>query len=169
MATITKLKRKKGEAYLIRFVHPRTKKYVRQVVWCTRQEAEKIRKKIDADIALGKFGIDEGGRSGYYWSQLQKKYLRYAKSNKEDNSVKRDRDVFKAFNRFLEGDDPLLSDISSITIEKFRDARLEQGVKPASVALELRHLRAVFNKAIEWEMEDRNPLSGVRSPKQDIV
>lgn len=62
-----------------------------------------------------------------------------------------------------------MSDISSTTIEEFRDARLEQGVKPASVALELRHLRAVFNKAFEWEMEDWNPMSGVRFPKQDIV
>ena len=52
MATIEKVKRKKGEAYLIRFIHPQTKKYVRKAVRCSRKDAEKIKKNIEAKIAL---------------------------------------------------------------------------------------------------------------------
>lgn len=169
MATITPLKRKKGEAYLIRFVHPQTKKYVRRIVWCSKSDAEKIRKKIEADIALGKFGIKGGGKSGFYWSQLKKRYLQYSKHNKSDKSVERDGDVFKAFSKFLQGADPQLSEISSITLEKFKVSELERGKKPATVGLELRHLRAVFNQAVEWDMVDRNPVVGVKHPNKDIV
>ena len=169
MATITPVNRKKGEAYLIRFVHPKTKKFVRRVVYCSKKEAEQIRKKIDADIALGKFGIESGGKSGYYWSQLKKRYLQYSRNNKSDKSTERDRDVLKAFSKYLQDADLPLTEISSITIEKFKESELEKGKKPATVGLELRHLRAVFSKALEWEMVDCNPVVGVKHPDKDIV
>lgn len=167
MATITLLKRKKGEAYLIRFVHPKTKRYVRRVVYCTRREAEQIRKKIDADIALGKFNIESDDTHGCFWSQLQRKYIQYAKRNKQERSVQRDQDVFKAFNKYLDGTDPPLAEISATTIETFKEVRLEGGVKPASVALELRHLRAVFYQGVKWGMIDTNPVVGVKHPKKE--
>ena len=168
MATLTSLKRKKGEAYLIRFVHPKTKKFIRRVVHCTKKEAKIIVNKINSDIALGQFNIDSKNGSGVYWSQLEKKYLKYAELNKAPLTVKRDKVVFKVFNAFLDSN-PLLTDITMNTIESFKKTRLDKGVKPSSVALEIRHLKTVFYKAVKWEMTEKNPVVGVKQPKHDIV
>jgi len=168
LATLTTLKRKKGEVYMIGFVHPKTKKYVRRIVRCSKKEAELIVKKIEVDIALGQFNIESKNGSGYYWSQLETRYLAFAELNKAPKTVKRDRVVFKSFTNFI-GSDPLLTEISTHTIESFKAFRLESGVKPSSVALEIRHLKAVFYKALHWEMVEKNPVVGVKQPKHDIV
>ena len=81
MATFAKLYRKTGEAYLIRYVHPVTRKYVRKVVWCNRKDAEKIVKKIESDIALGQFNIKSEYAIQYTWSQLVQKYIKYSRSS----------------------------------------------------------------------------------------
>ena len=87
MATFTKLKRERGEAYLIRYVHPSTKKFVRKVVWCTKIEAEMIVKKIEADIALGKFLIEADDAIQYTLSQLVLQFRKYSISNKSLKTV----------------------------------------------------------------------------------
>ena len=140
MATITKVKRKRGEAYQICFTHPQTNKTIRRIVWVSRNEAEKIKKQIEADIAFGRFKIanDNDMKIDYSWKSLEEKYTKYCKINKSPKTVKRESFVFNAFNNYL-GTDVQLAEITNKTIENFRNQRLESGVKPASVALELRH------------------------------
>jgi site-specific recombinase XerD len=169
MATIKKLERKYGEAYQLRFRHPVTKRYVRETLRLPRKEAEKVRRSVEAKIALGKYGLETDQDFGYHWLQLQKRYLQYARTNKLENTVKRDMDVFKAFNRYLQNADPPLSEITSMTIEKFKTTRQEMGVKPATIGLELRHLKTVFNQGKKWGMVKNNPVSGVRHPKKGII
>ena len=41
----------------------------------------------------------------------------------------------------------------------------ERTAKPATIAKELRTLQAIINKAVEWEKIPRNPLKGVKPPK----
>ncbi len=168
MATLKKLIRKRGEAYLISFIHPKTNKRIRKVVWCTKRDAEKIVKKIEADIALGQFSISADSGFEFSWSQLKDKYLTYSKLNKSPKTTDREKYAFDAFNSFIESS-ILLKEITANVIERFRDHRLDRGTKPATVSIELRILKTVFNMAIEWEMVTANPVTKVKLPKPDIV
>jgi len=170
MATIKKLPRKNIEAYQICFYHPKTKKCIRKVFRGSRIDAMKVKKQIEADIAFGRFNIanDNNMNIDFSWEALEDKYTKYCKINKSPKTVKRESFVFNAFNNFL-GKNVQISEITNKTIENFRNQRLKNGVKPASVALELRHLKVVFNMGIKWEMCDKNPIVGVKQPKSDII
>lgn len=168
MATLKKLKRKRGEAYQIFFVHPLTGKKVRKVVWCSKRDAEKIVKKIEADIALGQFSINVDSGLEYSWDQLKNKYLTYSSHNKSPKTTDRERYAFDAFDSFLESS-ILLKEITANVIERFRDHRLDKSTKPATVSIELRILKTVFNMAIEWDMVEVNPVIKVKLPKPDII
>lgn len=169
MATITKVNRKKGEAYLIRFTHPKTGKYIRRVVYTTRKQAEQIRKQIDADIAMGKFNILDHDRLSSSWSELRKKYLKFALENKSKGTFERDLNVMDSFESFLGMTSYPLSKITCELVEEYKNERLGKGMKDATVALELRHLRAFFYKGLKWNMIDVNPVVGVKHPRQDII
>lgn len=168
MATFTKLNRKRGEAYLIRYVHPVTRKFVRKVVWCNHKDAEKITKKIESDIALGHFNIESECAIQYIWSQLVHKYLKFSGANKSTKTTKREINVLDAFSGYLNNDE-YLSQITTTVIENYRDFRISKKLSPATVSLEIRVLKAVFNQAIKWSMLTTNPVNGIRSPKSDIV
>jgi len=168
MATFKKVQRKRGEAYKISFMHPKTKKKVRRIVWCTKKDAERIVKKIESDIALGQFSINMDSGLEYSWDQLKKKYLAYSKRNKSPKTVKREQFAFNAFDSFLDGN-PLLRDLSVNVIEQYRDNRIDNGIKPATISIELRILKTVLNMAIEWDMVEGNPVTKVKLPKPDII
>jgi len=169
MATITKVNRKKGEAYLICFAHPKTNKWVRRVVYCSRKEAERIRKKIDADIAMGTFNILDTDRPGYSWAELKKKYLKFAQKNKSEGTAERDMNVMDVFEVFLGTDEYPLIGITGSVIQEYKVARIGEGRKEATVGLEMRHLRSIFYQAMKWKMMDINPVVGVKHPKKDII
>ena len=171
MATIKEIKRKtRGVGYQISFMHPVTKKQVRKIVWCSKKDAIKIQKQIDLDIAFGIFNMESENQvvKGYTWSDLESKYKRFSKANKSPKTVKRESWVFIAFEEFL-GTDFKIVDITNQTIELFRDHRLSLGKKPASVALEMRHLKVIFNMGIKWDYCNINPVIGVKMPKVDII
>jgi site-specific recombinase XerD len=167
MATLKKIKRKRGEAYQIGFTHPRSKRWIRKTVFCSFKDAVKIKKKLEADIALGTFNIAQGG-SDYTWISLLTKYVKHAKRNKSENTNKREKNVTDAFSRFLNGDIPI-SEISQSTIEKYKESRLNNSIRPATVAIELRILKTIFYMALKWEILDRNPVVGVKIPNNDFV
>lgn len=160
MATFTKLKRKRGEAYLIRYVHPRTKKFVRKVVWCTKTEAEMIVKKIMSDIALGKFLIEADDAIQYTISQLELQFRKHSNKNKSIKTVQRQDYGIKTFCNFLKHD-LYLTEINTQLIENYRDARLQFGSSPTTVAIELKILKTMFNYGIKSSMVDTNPVNGV--------
>ena len=65
-----------------------------------------------------------------------------------------------------------LMDISAISrkdAEQYKHDRLisEKSPSPNTVAKELRTLQAIMNKAVEWEILARNPIKGVKPPKDN--
>lgn len=65
-----------------------------------------------------------------------------------------------------------LMDISSISrkdAEQYKHDRLKSKKHPSpnTVAKELRTLQAIMNKAVEWEILARNPIKGVKPPKDN--
>ena len=113
MAKLMELKRKRGEAYQLGYTDPNTGKYVRQTLWCTYKEALLIKKSLESDLALAKFGLKtQVLQKRYKWSNLVKKYLAYGATEKSAGTVQRDRDVVKAFTAFLGEGDPYLAQMS---------------------------------------------------------
>ena len=58
-----------------------------------------------------------------------------------------------------------ISAIKRRDVETYKQLRMQTGAAPATVSKELRTLQASLNKAVEWEMIDKNPIKGVKPPK----
>jgi integrase len=168
MATIKKMKRK-GEkvSYKITFVNPHSKKWTSKTVRCSYKDALKIKAGIEGDIVYNQLGMANPEKRKYFWSQLKKRYLRDSEKNKSSETLIREKAVFKVFDKFLQKDFPV-SKIDSRIIENFRETRL-LAVSPATVSIEMRVLKTTFNQAIKWELLEKNPVKGVKIPKQDII
>jgi len=168
MATIKKVKRDKGPAYLIGYMHPDKKKWTKRVVYCSYADALKIKAGIETDYAFDKFNLSNPKQRKYLWSQLLDRYKKYSKRNKSQKTIDREEFVFKAFKIFLEGD-VYINEITAETIGNYKQKRLGKDKTAATVSIELRVLRAVFNKAVEWKYITKNPANGVKLPKSEDI
>ena len=168
MATMKKIQRKDGVSYQINFRHPLTKKWTSKRVRCSYKDAIKIKAEIEKDVAFGKIGKSNPDFRKAFLSQLKSKYIKDSKRNKTIKTTKREEIVLENFTSFLEKDMEL-SKITTEKIEGFKDLRLKNGKKPATVSLELRVLKTMFNRAIDWGLISANPVKGVKLPKHDNI
>ena len=164
-----KMQRKGGKvSYKISFVHPKTKKWMTKTVRCSYKDALKIKADIEKDIAFGKIGKTNPDFRKTFFSQLKSRYIKDSSRNKTPKTTEREEIVLENFTSFLEKD----IELSKITIEKiegFKDLRLENGKKSATVSIELRVLKTMFNRAIDWGLISANPVKGVKLPKHDNI
>ena len=169
MATITRVENKTGHAYKIGFIHPETKKWTSRRVRCSYKDALRIKAEIEKDVAYGIIGKKNPELRKVYWSQLKTKYKKFAKRNKSHKTVDREKYILNNFDSFLGNDIPV-DKITSITIHRFKENRIKDGASLSTVSIEIRCLRALFNKAIEWGVLRTNPVKGIKIPKtEDIV
>ena len=127
MATIRKLNKKRGEAYQIGFTNPLTRKWIRRTFWCSKKDAMKIKKKIEADIAFGVFKMepDNSLKITYSFKDLKNRYLKHSKQNNTYKTVDRVKSVFNVFykylrsNKLLSNGDIRLNDITQNIIELY--------------------------------------------------
>jgi len=123
---------------------------------------------FESDIALGHFNIESDYAIQYNWSQLVRKYLNYSKANKSMKTTKRENNVLDSFGSYLKCDE-FLTQITTPVVENYREFRLNNNLSPATVSIELRILKTVFNQGVKWVMLRTNPVNGIRLPKSDIV
>ncbi|MFC2170245.1 tyrosine-type recombinase/integrase [Acidobacteriota bacterium] len=96
-------------------------------------------------------------------SELATQYLEnYAKVN--NSAWKRDRTCLDNLCSFMGKFD--LQEISPLVIEKYKSKRLKEGKKPATVNRELSVLKRAFNLAIDWKMNEENPVQKVKYLRQ---
>jgi len=90
-------------------------------------------------------------------------YLKWSEPRKSLASYKRDK---WSLNRFLEvvGDKPLKA-ITFKDVDFYLGFLLSQGRKPSGINVDYRHLKAAFNKALEWGYLKKNPFSKVKPLK----
>jgi integrase len=167
MATMKKMQRKDGMSYKITFVHPNTKKWASKTVRCSYKDALKIKADIEKGVAFTHAGLASPNSQNLLWTQLKRRYIKYSEKNKSSETVTREKAVFKVFDEFLKKDLPI-SKINTQMIENYKETRLVD-VSPATVSIEMRVLKTTFNQAIKWELLGKNPIKGVKLPKQDII
>lgn len=96
-------------------------------------------------------------------------YLNYAKSNKTEQSLKRDMETLKHFNEYFQVD--RLSAISAPKLEAYKAWRKEKGVKGSTINRELNTIKAMLNKAVAWNYLSKNPAQTVlkfREPQRQV-
>jgi integrase len=163
MATLKKVENKKGTAYKIGFMHPETKKWTTKTIHTSYKVALRIKAEIEKDVAYGVIGKMNPELRKIFWSQLKAKYKNYAKRNKSPKTVDREKYILNNFDSFLMSDLPA-DKITPNTIDRFKENRIKDGASLSTVSIEIRCLRALFNKAVEWGVLRTNPVKGIKLP-----
>ena len=133
----------------------------------------KIKKKIEADIAFGVFKMepDNSLKITYSFKDLKNRYLKHSKQNNTYKTVDRVKSVFNVFykylrsNKLLSNGDIRLNDITQNIIELYKMYRSKNNISSETIRLDLRHLKAAFNCAVDWDLMKKNPVIGIKMPK----
>jgi integrase len=169
MATMKKVVWKDGTvSYKISFIHPHNNKWTSKSVRCSYKDALKIKADIEKDVAFGKIGKENPDFRKVFFSQLKTKYIKDSKRNKTTKTTEREEIVLANFTEYLK-EDLELSKITQEKIDGFKDLRLDNDKKPATVSIEIRVLKTMFNRAIDWGLIGVNPVKGVKLPKADNI
>jgi integrase len=95
---------------------------------------------------------------------LTNEYESWRKSNRKNGKDDLRRLKVNFLNEF---GDHLLTAITPMLIEKWRTARINEGIKPITVNRDIHVLKAALSKAIEWELIAEHPLQKLKSLKID--
>jgi integrase len=108
--------------------------------------------------------VDEGSAVPTLKYYIENSYADWIKANRKTGEalVARIKSCF--FDAFA---DSPLDQITAWNIEKWRKARLQTGRTAATVNRDLSALKAALQRAVDWELIDRNPLDKVKPGKVD--
>jgi len=118
-----------------------------------------IKKKIEIDIARGRWDLDKPDQPSVKLQDFQSDYLKFGSTTKSSLTCKTDRRAFREFSRFI--GNPSLDQITPEKIEEFK-ADYAKRVKPSTVNALLRHLKSAFSTAVEWGKIGENPFKKVK-------
>jgi len=151
--------RKKGKNYFATFYY-RGQRIEKACHTNQYAVADKIRKELEAQIANNSFKMETIQQTkALLLTDFTDEYLIYSNTNKAKKSADSDRfslrNLLEAF-----GNVPL----DSLTPQKMEQFKSEMVKKysSTSVNIMIRHLKAAFNKALDWKYVDHNPLKKVK-------
>lgn len=163
MATVRKANNKTSQDYIIDYTDPYTGKRRRKTFKGELREAEAIAKELELKRYRVKNGIETAIRSNIRLDELIRKYEYSIKKLKNPKTVKREILSLDSFLGHL--GTRMLNTIQSGDIQDYVEVRLDSGLSPHTVNLDLRNLRILFNYAVKNLFLVRNPISGVTWPK----
>lgn len=135
-----------------------TKRY--KVVSANRSIANEALSKWNAQHERQKFGLYNPTKP---WREFCQQYLDYSRANKARKSVERDEAAIKQFNDIVRITS--VSEYTATTLEQYKAARSEKGLKPGSTNRDLNTLKAMGAKLVEWGYLSTNPVKMVRRLK----
>lgn len=98
------------------------------------------------------------------FQKFRAEYLSYVNSTLSKNYTESIKHTFELFEKCIEPETPL-KNINTGLIEKFLVDRYR--ISQFSSSLYYRTLKAAFNKAIEWNYLESNPMQKIKKPKTD--
>ncbi len=162
MATVRKAKNKNSVVYLIDHVDPFTGKRKRKTFKGSLAQAEAVAKELELKRYRIENGIETAIRNNVPLHDLIRKYEYSISKVKNSKTVKREILTLDSFLGHLGS--RMLNTINSMDIQNFVEVRLDSGLSPHTVNLDLRNLRIFFNYAVKNLFLERNPISGVTWP-----
>lgn len=139
-------------------VHGR--RYRRSTKTRDRRLAERIEQRRRIAVLDGK---DVETERGMLLAQHVKDYLAY--TEKHNTTHYKDAAVLSKLEAIA--GKIALQEVAPFTIERWRQARLQDGVSKSTVNRELNIIRGCFTKAVEWRRLTASPCVGVRAHKVD--
>ncbi|MFH0882502.1 MAG: tyrosine-type recombinase/integrase [bacterium] len=137
-------------------------------VGLTKREAQQLLLEFERKQSLIASGLATPELLDCNLSEFIERYRIYSEMNKAASTALRDHDVLRRLFEFV--GDLQLREITRAMIESYISKRI-RGVRPGTVNVELRHMKAAFNQAIRWELLERNPVKGIRLlkiPQSDV-
>ena len=144
--------------YLSAYVNGRR---IRRRVGKSKKLAELAREEIEVKIAKAELGWEEVKDPGF--PEFVGKYLEYLAANTRPSTYIRYRKALQHFIEFLDTQgtpSPKLSQIPFHIIEEYKQRRIAL-VKPLTVNVELKVLKAIYNFAIKCRCARENPVNKV--------
>jgi integrase len=160
MMPVRKRKFKNGEKWCVDVMLPNGRRY-RKVIG-TKKQAEKVQKKIEAEIVEGKWDVRDA--EDITFSQLAGKYVGYTTANKAKSTSTGDKIRIEANLKPYFGNKSL-SQITPQMVDNYKIMRSSDGISPRSSNQELMLLSHMFRMAIRWRYTDRNVISNVDKMK----
>jgi len=136
-------------------------KRIRKKVGKSKKLAELARKEIEVKIAKAELGWEEVKDPTFH--DFKNEYLRYLAANTRPTTYVRYKKALQHFTHFLQSignPSPKLSQISFELVEEYKQKRIEE-VKPLTVNVELKVLKALYNLAIKSKCARDNPVKKV--------
>lgn len=151
---------RRNGTYYVKFYED-GKRIRRSLGTSNRSQALKYKEQIERELANSKFIVAEKDSPvDAFW----KEYLRWAKNHKRPATLEAEKIFWR---QFVELTRPqMLGDITKRDVEKFKQKRIQDGLKPKSVNDALGALRAIINHSIKLGFYNgQNPFSGVERLK----
>ena len=148
---------KRGKKWGISYIDPAGRQ-VRKVVAPYKETAEMILKKIETEIAEGKY-LDIKKEKHVLFEDLAREYLNtYVRL--ENKNIKKQECLINNLRGHFKGKH--LHQIDPLAIRQYLSKRLEN-VRPSTVNRDFSMLKSMFNRAIEWGMlSGANPTKGIK-------
>lgn len=163
MARLRKRKTRQGFVYILDFRY-QDKRHVVSLKTSDRRTAEKVKANIETKIVYGTFRIDEDLNPCVRISDFLKSYFEVGGGTKMNSTLEVEKARTAAFVDAV-GDVPL-NEIGLETLERWRAKRLES-VKPATFNGELRVMKTVFNRAVEYGHLKVNPCRQMKKLREE--
>jgi integrase len=127
-----------------------------------KKEAEYLFRQIQRQALAGKLFLFDQNKK-IKLKDFAEEYLKWLENNKAESTRERVGRIFKVFISYI-GNKTLLSAINQRKIEQYLQER-GKTIKNTTTNIEIRHLKAAFNKAIEWEYIKTNPFKHIKQQK----
>ncbi len=134
---------------------------VRKSVGKSKKLAVLAQKEVEVQLAKNKLGWEEIRDPTFL--EFKEEYLGYRKGNVQPTTYVRYKENTQHFIDFLSGRGSPSLRLSQISFQLIEEYKQERGkaVKPSTVNIELKVLRALYNFAIQCKCARENPLSKV--------
>jgi len=143
---------KKGNTYYAIFSIKGKSKWKR-IGRVSYKDAIKAKHLMESEADKGNLGLLES--KSIIFNEFQNPYLKYSKANKAPRTWERDITSLKALNAVF--GNMLLDSINKPSIERYKQKRLSDGVKPKTVNIELYCLSNMLRRGIEWNYLQQLP------------
>ena len=162
MSSLEKRQLKNNNVYVIRFRDAFGKQHTKSLKTSIFAVAKRIQAKLDSELAQEIWGVKQPTKP-IRLADFRRIYINtYSSVNKAVKTVKLDDSTLKVLENII--GDLLMKEITPRILESFKAERLKK-VSPVTVNLELRHMKAAFNKAVEWNYQEENPMKSVNQLK----
>ncbi len=148
---------RRGKRWGINYIDPAGRQ-IRKLVSPYKETAEVILKKVETEIAEGKY-LDVKKERHMLFEEFAKEFLQtYVRL--ENKNIRNQQNLIHHLKNHFQG--KYLHEIDTLAVRQYLSKRLET-VKPATVNRHFSMIKCMFNRAIEWGMfHGLNPARGIK-------